>query len=61
MGLGCEFMEKNGLLLCSIGLLVFMFSGGDVLAWKNIFSMVTGIFLIGTGFILIKKAKKNNV
>lgn len=53
-------MEKNGLLLCSIGLLVFLFSGGAVLEWSNVFSMITGIFLILAGFLVIKKAKNNN-
>lgn len=53
-------MEKNGLLLCSIGFLIFMFSGGSELHLSNIFSMITGIFFIVTGVVLIRKNNKKN-
>lgn len=52
-------LEKNGLLLCSIGFLIFLFSGGNDLQLVNVFSMITGVFLVIVGVVMIRKSKPN--
>ncbi|WP_313508559.1 DUF3188 domain-containing protein [Enterococcus sp.] len=51
-------MLKNGLFLCSIGLLVILYSMNPNNLQLDIFSFTTGIALIVAGSVLFMKGKK---
>lgn len=52
-------MIKNGLFLCSIGLLVILYSMNPSNMRLDIFSFTTGIaLLIGGGLLFMKSKKK---
>jgi Protein of unknown function (DUF3188). len=51
-------MAKNGLFLCSIGFLIFLYSLNPNSMRYDLLSMVTGIFLVLVGGMLFFKARK---
>lgn len=51
-------MVKNGLFICSIGLLIFLYSLNPNSSHFDILSMVTGIFLIILGILVFLKGDK---
>lgn len=52
-------MGKGGLFLCSIGLLIVLFSANQNTGQYNGLNMVTGITLIIIGLIVYRKTTKN--
>ncbi|ASZ07965.1 MULTISPECIES: DUF3188 domain-containing protein [Enterococcus] len=54
-------MIKNGLFLCSIGSLVLLYSLNPNTQSYDLYSMVTGLFLLGLGIYFFKKGKKKEV
>lgn len=53
-------MSKNGLFLLSIGCLILLFSANAQTASYDVLSMVTALFLIVAGGLLVFKEKKQN-
>ncbi|MEB6013661.1 DUF3188 domain-containing protein [Enterococcus sp. C43] len=51
-------MIKNGLFLCSIGSLIVLYSLNPHSQRYDLYSMVTGLFLIGLGIYFFMKGKK---
>lgn len=51
-------MVKNGLFLCSIGLLIILFSVNPNSLKYDIFSLVSGIALVSTGLFFFLKGSK---
>ena len=51
-------MAKNGLFLCSIGFLIFLYSLNPNSMRYDLLSMATGIFLVLGGGALFFKARK---
>ena len=51
-------MEKNGLLLISIGLIVFVLSANARLGTYDFLSMITAFSLMAAGGIVFRKGKK---
>ena len=51
-------MAKNGLFLCSIGFLIFLYSLNPNAMRYDLLSMVTGIFFVVVGGFLVFKARK---
>ncbi len=51
-------MIKNGLFICSISLLVVLYSMNPSNQQLDIFSFTTGIFLLISGSLLFMKGKK---
>lgn len=55
-------MEKNGLLLVSIGLIIFVVSANAVQGTYDILSMITAFsFIVVGGFVFRKGKKKRGV
>ncbi|AOA02667.1 MULTISPECIES: DUF6609 family protein [Carnobacterium] len=50
-------MQKNGLFVMSIGMLTIMSSAFGAEMKINYFILITGLFLIGTGFFIFRKGK----
>lgn len=53
-------MIKNGLFLCSIGSLVLLYSLNPNTQSYDLYSMVTGLFLLGLGIYFFKKERKRS-
>lgn len=51
-------MEKNGLLLISIGLIIFVVSANAVQGTYDFLSMITAVSFIAVGGFLFRKGKK---
>lgn len=52
-------MTKGGLFLCSIGLLIIMFSANQNTGTYNILNLITGSTLLIVGVILYVRANKS--
>ncbi|WEG73773.1 DUF3188 domain-containing protein [Vagococcus intermedius] len=52
-------MNKGGLFLCSIGLLIIMFSANQNTGTYNILNLITGSTLLIVGVILYVRANKS--
>lgn len=51
-------MEKNGLLLVSIGLIIFVISANAQTGTYDFLSMITAVSLMVVGIIISRKGKK---
>ncbi|MGX7419718.1 DUF6609 family protein [Carnobacterium gallinarum] len=53
-------MQKNGLFVMSIGLLVIMSSAFGAEMKINYLILITGLFFVALGFFIFKKGKSTN-
>ena len=51
-------MEKNGLLLISIGLIIFVVSGNARLGTYDFLSMITAVSFMLVGVVIFSRGKK---
>lgn len=51
-------MAQNGLFLISIGFLIFIWRVGARIAHPDWLSFITALVLIGSGFLLLRNARK---